>query len=1686
MINYLTGSEYITHDLVNELYSEIDSKMVKMLSSGKSFILAGGDGNGNVGDWSVYPMYSLIGQPFFFFTGVPSIIDNIIGYEGISYNHTPFTNAQNATSIDYIDVTGQVAYTQNIFDEFGQTYYTQIGKFYGQSEAEELTSFFDYSLEAHKISGNYISERYGSTVFGVNADYHLPERHLNYGLADVFCENISNLTWETEWNKYKCLRFHNFNSTGRLNLTFEETSQNFQLLPFDCRSFRNHTGIWEESQFRYFFDYKSGDPLSYYYWPKSNHNNPWGKAGIAGYYVPTSRNSQAANNLLNFSLPLNFIDIFSYKNGALTTTERDLGSYPDLNAGFHYLQYENGADITNLYCINNPNNFSGYYYSGSERVVFNQTEYYKYGQKLDFPSGASNVNFEITFPRPSQAVTLDLIPVYNYGPNYANIYGKYQGSNDWIRLDYHSLSGWTAGQRKNLYIHNNRPFTSYKVNLGGFETSHLSFGLSGLEFHGLFDDPRESNTIIGNLFYHRGELLKAKISKTEKCIDGYTPVSTFERIVFNGLDKISDWESDYLIGITEESDGKLSLSNLDPDYYVDLIPISTNLLKIGGYDYSVISGFMPISLDNGGVQIDNHIFEINSFSANSIYTTYPGKATHLYGAANSFLNDTQPPVLFAKLNLQNSTTSGTFAEYTWGSDYSWNPWQAGTGYVFNSRVTLDGQRFVNTYDPNSNQLDLNTGHPRGAGWSKLTTYGEPYNSAYEVNTGDVYAMSGILFYYGNFQQSEFLSPIYYDVYHTGVIDSKQGDYYQNYFRQDWFLSGTQVTATWGTQYTGIIKLHSDTISSISNPSIYGYQAGGLNSVGSISYKYEPDGLAFSCTETLEVPQAVQIRFNEDDYGKFYGAFTGDNPFSRPRKGWFKGNGFGYIGNYLFGNNNWLGANANSFFISPRFPRAYSSYNGAYDSTRYFNLISGDETRASGLDFIVLREESPNLISDIQVLHSINPNIATEGSSFYSNIFTSNGQHNFHYYKNDRQVENAYFDKDSLDLSSGDGFFYSAFRPENYPLGTVGIDPDDDAFRENFFLGYNRHFHVPLYSEHYNLVAQATNQCRYAEPLKIQDFIYWTYSGGSFKISQWNDNLINLAAIKDYAGPALGNTNITYNNGTTLNGNNHLKLLPTDYMIGFNQSGDYHIVPSYMAHASYFRQFFIELGIPIKDRNNLPTSLWAASTGDSGQLITKYPEIKYSISEPPKALLTLDTSVNPVVVASGDILKIENVNIFGDSQQISSPINGDFYGYLDNYANFNYITYTDWNAYLNTIGLNIPMMDSFVPLKLDRINISTQATREQQFPTGNNVITYYGPEYHGFLTTTVYSGVFPDGAFVQVPIPTEGECFGFSGILNETQLIYTGVNQPVGVTIRASHDSERYFSVIEGVNTFYTYMEEDIGHDEIAVDVNGSVWSLFWTPKTITRVENSKIAVFLGSLSPLYALINSVTSFGDYQCYASGTFYGSETIAYDTNLGPFYSNPYSIYYDSTSGADLKAYYLNNNNWNNTEVMSKEQLTIDGYKVKNFSPYWFDSFYNFDGADDTSIKNDNSIIIGEEFVIDDDYKKDIAGNSQIAGKVNGDWNWTLGRRINYYNGSPALTVKYSALGERRGYYNDEPLTTEGNYLKQKYGTNAGYYSFYPTPDSQQSKVEIINEYPYLIEPIGTGQWRAYLDSPLTIDI
>jgi hypothetical protein len=131
-----------------------------------------------------------------------------------------------------------------------------------------------------------------------------------------------------------------------------------------------------------------------------------------------------------------------------------------------------------------------------------------------------------------------------------------------------------------------------------------------------FGDPSKPSTILGDLIHHQGEIKIVRVSRTQKHPENQYPVLSLDSVQFRGYATIVQDFAAKLLKVAEDNDGNLVISNVDPDNYVVLIPISTNLFKDGEslpvmVFLDNLDGKLPNYQGTGGgpFTIENAIFE---------------------------------------------------------------------------------------------------------------------------------------------------------------------------------------------------------------------------------------------------------------------------------------------------------------------------------------------------------------------------------------------------------------------------------------------------------------------------------------------------------------------------------------------------------------------------------------------------------------------------------------------------------------------------------------------------------------------------------------------------------------------------------------------------------------------------------------------------------------------------------------------------------------------------------------------------------------------------------------------------------------------------------------------------------------------------------------------------------------------
>jgi hypothetical protein len=95
-----------------------------------------------------------------------------------------------------------------------------------------------------------------------------------------------------------------------------------------------------------------------------------------------------------------------------------------------------------------------------------------------------------------------------------------------------------------------------------------------------FGDPSKTTTLLGDLIHHKGDIRIIRTSKTQLDKNHHNVV-TFDTVKFNGYATIVADFAAHLLTVTPNSDGDYVITNGDPNNFVQLAPVTTNLLKRG-------------------------------------------------------------------------------------------------------------------------------------------------------------------------------------------------------------------------------------------------------------------------------------------------------------------------------------------------------------------------------------------------------------------------------------------------------------------------------------------------------------------------------------------------------------------------------------------------------------------------------------------------------------------------------------------------------------------------------------------------------------------------------------------------------------------------------------------------------------------------------------------------------------------------------------------------------------------------------------------------------------------------------------------------------------------------------------------------------------------------------------------------
>jgi hypothetical protein len=326
-ISYLSGGESATAARMNALLAELDRKLAKILAGGKSFFLATQQ-DSTVGTTTPlrFP-YFLIGQPFFFTSGIANYARAVETYVNLGteanpiarpYDHTQFTDIADALTPTGYDETNKIARINRPDPSAWGT--LPIDYLPGTANTVERPgkSFFDWSLQTHftlhqgASDAEAVAYYYQENSNGPLAPAPGPEKYWDRALAEIIIEGPAEILFPRIYDKYKCFRFHNLNPFP-VAVSFEDAEPNsgFTLQPFECWTVRRDDEIsGYQRPYHYFIPFKSNDPRFMANIPT---NGGFDNAGVFFYANGrewSPRGSVFANNIANPFILLEWIKYF--------------------------------------------------------------------------------------------------------------------------------------------------------------------------------------------------------------------------------------------------------------------------------------------------------------------------------------------------------------------------------------------------------------------------------------------------------------------------------------------------------------------------------------------------------------------------------------------------------------------------------------------------------------------------------------------------------------------------------------------------------------------------------------------------------------------------------------------------------------------------------------------------------------------------------------------------------------------------------------------------------------------------------------------------------------------------------------------------------------------------------------------------------------------------------------------------------------------------------------------------------------------------------------------------------------------------------------------------------------------------------------------------------------------------------
>lgn len=244
-VSYITPGTAVNHEQMNALFAELDRKLAAMMSGKSPWLVPDQRAAPPPGDVPFFPygkLFSFVVAP-----GSSAWLPYLARWRTAGllpatlYDHTIYTAAAAAqVPVSYDDALHIVHVNPNV--------------------AQTLPNL-EQSLEAHTQlkPGDLTATPY----YIHRGNYGHPERHYRLAVAELVCDGITNLTIPAHWNKYACLRIHNFQLFDPLLVTLPDGST-FSVPPVSCQAVRKLAdGTWSR-RFRYFWEFVAEDLRLYW------------------------------------------------------------------------------------------------------------------------------------------------------------------------------------------------------------------------------------------------------------------------------------------------------------------------------------------------------------------------------------------------------------------------------------------------------------------------------------------------------------------------------------------------------------------------------------------------------------------------------------------------------------------------------------------------------------------------------------------------------------------------------------------------------------------------------------------------------------------------------------------------------------------------------------------------------------------------------------------------------------------------------------------------------------------------------------------------------------------------------------------------------------------------------------------------------------------------------------------------------------------------------------------------------------------------------------------------------------------------------------------------------------------------------------------------------------------------------